>query len=81
MPRTPENIQRHELIGLQAEVKSSPDKTQEEISGEVLDETQNTLNIDGKKVPKQGRVFLIRLENDQVEVKGEDILERPEDRT
>jgi ribonuclease P protein subunit POP4 len=81
MPRTRENIQRHELIGLKAEVKSSPDRSQENISGEVMDETQNTLDIDGKKVPKQGRTFLIHLENEKVEVKGEDILERPEDRT
>jgi len=80
MPRTSENIFRHELIGLQAEVKSSPDDSQEDISGEILDETQNTLNIDGKKVPKKGRKFIIHVQDNRVEVEGTDILERPEDR-
>ncbi len=81
MPRTPENIHKHELIGLQAEVQSSPDSSQEQISGEILDETQNTLNIGGKKVPKKGRVFTVHLQEDRVNIKGEKILERPEDRT
>ncbi|MFT4868509.1 MAG: ribonuclease P protein subunit POP4 [Colwellia polaris] len=80
MSRTPENLARHELIGLTAELIDSPDSSQEGIKGEVLDETQNTLTIANHQVPKQGRVFRFELQNQKVELDGREILERPEDR-
>jgi ribonuclease P protein subunit POP4 len=81
MPRKPENLERHELIGLKAEVVKSPDQSQEDIRGEVTNETRNTLNIGGKKVPKKGRNFSFTISGQEVKISGDDILERPEDRT
>lgn len=80
MSRTPENLTRHELIGLTAEVIASPDKSQEEVSGEVMDETQNTLTIGDNQVPKKGRTFRFELGTQSVNLDGEEILDRPEDR-
>lgn len=80
MPRTPENLSRHELIGLEAEVIHSPDPTQEEIRGEVMDETQNTLTIGEHQVPKKGRIFSFTISEENVELEGDEILDRPEDR-
>ena len=46
MPITPENLPKHELIGLEAEVIESTDPNQIRIKGEVLDETQSLLRIE-----------------------------------
>jgi ribonuclease P protein subunit POP4 len=81
MPITPENLPKHELIGLHAEVTESTDESQEGLSGEIIDETKNTLNIDGKRVEKSNCVFLIRLpDGEKVELDGEIIDKRPEER-
>ena len=42
---TPQNILRHELIGLHITVEQSPNKYDEGISGVIIDETRNTLRI------------------------------------
>lgn len=80
MPRTPENLPRHELIGLQAEVEEHPDSNKEQIEGEVLDETRDMLNIEGKWVEKEYSVFLFNLNGSKVRVNGKIIKKRPEDR-
>jgi ribonuclease P protein subunit POP4 len=80
MPRTPENLPRHELIGLNAEVEEHSDSNKEEISGEVLDETRDMLRIDDKWVEKEGTVFLFELDEKKVRIKGDIIKKRPEDR-
>jgi ribonuclease P protein subunit POP4 len=80
MPRTPENLPRHELIGLEAEVESHSDENKEQIEGEVLDETRDMLNIEGKWVEKENTTFLFQLDNSKVRIKGEIIKKRPEDR-
>lgn len=81
MPITPENLPRHELIGLHAEVVDSSDESQMGIEGEVLDETKSLLNIDGKKVEKKNCVFKFTLPDDaKVELKGQLIVKRPEER-
>jgi len=80
MPRTPENLPRHELIGLQAEVEKHPDSNKEQIEGEVLDETRDMLNIGDKWVEKENTTFLFQLENSKVRIKGGIIKKRPEDR-
>ena len=80
MPRTPENLPHHELIGLQAEVEEHPDSNKVGISGEVLDETRDMLRIGDKWVEKQGTVFLFELDEKKVRLKGEIIKKRPEDR-
>jgi ribonuclease P protein subunit POP4 len=81
MPITPENLPRHELIGLNCEVAESTDEVQKGISGEVLDETQSTLNIDGKTVEKKNCVFLFELpKGKKVKLDGKIIDKRPEER-
>ncbi len=42
---TPQNILRHELIGLRVTVEQSPNKYEKGISGIIIDETRNTLRI------------------------------------
>jgi ribonuclease P protein subunit POP4 len=42
---TPQNILRHEFIGLKVFVEQSPNKYEEGISGIIIDETRNTLRI------------------------------------
>ena len=42
---TPQNILRHELIGLLVSVESSPNRYEEGISGVIVDEPRNTLRI------------------------------------
>lgn len=81
MPITPENVHRHELIGLQCEVVEHSDPTLEGVSGEVLDETMNTLKIGEKTVEKEHGVFVFELPSgESVELDGEEIHDRPEDR-
>ncbi len=83
MPRTPENLVRHELIGLRVEVVDSTDPGKEGIQGEVVDETRKTLEIRGGKtwdVPKEGSVFRFRLEDAETSVQGGLLVGRPEER-
>lgn len=78
---TPENLPRHELISLRAEVVDSTDGSQTGISGEVTDETRSMLEIEGKKVEKKSCIFLFELpDGTEVELDGKLIDERPEDR-
>jgi len=80
MPRTAENLSRHELIGLRVEVEEHSDSNKEGISGKVLDETRDMLRIGEKWVEKEGSVFLFELEDSKVRIKGDIIKKRPEDR-
>lgn len=77
------NLRKHELIGLQVEVIRSTDPTQAHLRGLVVDETRNTLvlEIQGaeKRIPKQGSRFRFDIQGG-VEVDGEEIRFRPEDR-
>lgn len=80
MPRTPENLPKHELIGLKAEVEEHTDQNLEGLEGTVVDETKNFLVIEGKKVEKKEATFVFELEESKVRVKGQIIAKRPEDR-
>ncbi len=84
MPRTPENLPRHELIGLDSEVVESTDPGREGLAGTVVDETKNTLLLDTedgeKSVPKEECVFRFHLEDLKVRVNGRLLSGRPEDR-
>jgi ribonuclease P protein subunit POP4 len=82
---TEKNLVRHELIGLEVEVKKSTNKTQIGIKGRIVDETYNMLVIDTggkeKKVEKKSCVFVFKLPNGKkVEVEGWVLVGRPEDR-
>lgn len=80
MPRTPENLPKHELIGLKVTVEEHSDQNLEDIQGTVVDETKNMLVIDGKKVEKKEGVFIFELEDSEVRINGQLIAKRPEDR-
>jgi ribonuclease P protein subunit POP4 len=84
-------VVRHELIGLKVKVEKCTDASIEKVKGNVIDETYNMLKIEGKKrgekearersVPKQNSIFIFTLPNgDNVEVEGELLVGRPEDR-
>lgn len=78
--RNPSNILRHELIGLECRVLKSQNKGQEGINGKILDETLKTLVVGGKTVQKKGSVFRVRLQGKGVDIDGNYIVARPEDR-
>lgn len=81
MPITPENLPKHGLIGLEAEVIESTDESLIGISGEVLDETQSILTIENKQVKKKNCTFNFTLPNGQeVNLDGDLIAKRPEQR-
>ncbi len=78
---TPQTIIRHELIGLRAEVKQAKNKAAIGIRGVITDETQNTLEVEGKKVFKAGSEFQVELPNKvKVLVAGDNLKMRPWER-
>lgn len=84
MPRTPDNLVRHELIGLPVTVVQDTDTGREQVSGTVVDETRNTLVIDTADgettVPKETATFRFSLDDDAVSITGSLLVGRPEER-
>ena len=83
--RTTAAIVQDEFIGLDAKVVRSSNPSYVGISGPVVDETRNTLVIrlknENKVIIKETAVFQLILQNKEViEVDGNVILGRPEDR-
>lgn len=79
--RSPKNILRHELIGLECRVIESDNKNQIGLEGKIIDETLKTITLKNKKtVLKQGSVFRIKIGKNTVEVDGNHLVSRPEDR-
>jgi len=82
--RTPKNILRHELIGLWCKVVNASNKSQIGIEGKIVDETQKTIVLETKnglkRIQKKGSTFRLKLDKCWVEILGDDILARPEDR-
>jgi ribonuclease P protein subunit POP4 len=80
----PEYVIAHEWIGLHVSVEDSPNKCEIGISGEVVDETMNTLTIKTEKslktVAKRNRVFRVRFAGKTLKVNGNYLRFRPEDR-
>ena len=83
---TPENIVRHELIGLKVKITSSTDQSNVGLEGKVVDESRNMLVIETKQgdanLPKEQNVFSFYLPKSRkwVSVDGKIIVARPEDR-
>lgn len=75
-----ESILRHELVGLECEVVSAENKSQVGIKGEIEDETLKTLVVGGRRVFKKGSVFRVKVGGRAIEVEGNHLLARPEDR-
>ena len=77
------NLRKHELIGRSVAVMQSTDPSLVGVRGAVVDETRNTLVVEAggreKRVPKHGTRFWFDVQGG-VEVDGDEILFRPEDR-
>lgn len=85
MPRSAENLVRHELIGLHVAVAGSTDAGKAGVEGRVVDETRQAITIQAesgeKRVPKDESVFHFTLETGEiVEVEGSLLVARPEER-
>jgi len=83
--KTTAAVVQGEFIGLNAKVVKSANRSQIGISGQVINETRNTLVIkhrnEDKTIPKEAAVFQFTLPDGiVVEIEGNAILGRPEDR-
>ncbi len=83
---TPNNIFRHEFVGLYVKVADSTHDGLIGIEGKVVDETKNTILIEQedkieKMIPKGVATFHFSLPDGKiVEIEGKTIIARPEDR-
>jgi len=84
MAITTHNLMKHELIGQTAEVVSSKNPSLKGIKGEIIDETRSTLTImhekTAKKLLKSAITLKLTINGETIEVDGEKLLGRPEDR-
>lgn len=84
MPRTPENLVRHELIGLDVAVQDATDPTLDGMGGTVVDETRQTLVIatdtGEKRVAKDVARFSFALDQETVTIDGGLLVARPHER-
>ncbi|MFH0798093.1 MAG: ribonuclease P protein subunit [Candidatus Woesearchaeota archaeon] len=80
----PQDIVKHELIGLNIEVTASPNKSLVGKCGKIVDETRSTMTIEEKgkfkKVLKSQITFKTKFKGKIVEVFGRDLVSRPEER-
>ena len=84
-PITPQNLLRHELIGLRVRVTQAKDPTMRGVHGSVVDETKNTLSILASGgtliVPKNIAIFRFQLPGGKlVDVDGNRLVAQPENR-
>ena len=82
---SPQNVIRHELIGLDVLVVHASNPAQTGISGRIIDETRNMLIIAAergvRKIPKRLSTFRITLPDGRmVEVNGSVLVMAPEKR-
>ena len=82
--RTRNNIEMHELIGLECEVVDSTNPLQIGIKGYIVDETKNMLVIEtprGRKmVMKKGAKFKLKLDDGYFILNGDRVNFRPHER-
>jgi ribonuclease P protein subunit POP4 len=84
-PITPQNILRHELIGLDVKVAKTKDPNMRGVKGKIVNETRNMLTIvdRGRKllIPKDIATFRFKLKDGTlVDVDGARLVARPENR-
>ena len=75
-----DNVRKHELIGIQAKVVKSKNKSNIGIQGNILDETRETLIIGKKRLFKNNITLELRINNQEITIKGKDLLGRPKER-
>ncbi|MDG6220703.1 MAG: ribonuclease P protein subunit [Candidatus Thermoplasmatota archaeon] len=82
--RNARDLLKHELIGLEVEVTSSPDPGHIGLRGRVVDETRQTFLVSTKRgdkmLAKSNLVLNAFLGREAVSINGNDIMFRPEDR-
>ncbi len=81
--RNEKNILRHEIIGLPCKVISAQNSSHVGTSGKIVDETIKTVLIKDmtkKRIPKKGTVFRMRINTKEVDIEGDYLVARPEDR-
>lgn len=82
--RTPKNILMHEFIGLHCKVVAASNRHSVGIEGKIIDETMKTIIIrtakNRKAVAKKGATFRMDLGKQKVDIDGDFIAVRPEDR-
>jgi len=81
----PENLARHELIGLDLKVESSSNPCQIGLSGQVIDETRNTFLLETKAkvvcLAKKNTSLDFTLPSGQkVRIAGSVLISQPENR-
>jgi ribonuclease P protein subunit POP4 len=86
MPVSPETVARHELVGLSVRVTDADNPDLVGIEGRVVDETTNTLRVEGdervRTVPKAGATLAFELPTgERVTVDGGRLVARPARRT
>lgn len=82
---TPQNVLRHELIGLNVAVVQAGNSTMMGVRGEVIDETKNMLTVSGRRgkimIAKNTVVFRFVLPSGvRVDVDGKRLVAKPENR-
>jgi len=80
MNTTKRNLVPLELIGSEAEITKSKNKSLVGIKGKIIDETKNTIKIKTKNQEKMILKNHVTIKIDGNEIKGEKLLGRPEDR-
>ena len=82
---SPENIARHELIGLRVTIADSSDPGQTGLSGRIVDETRNTFLLETmqgiKRIPKMNTSLIFELPKGQrLKIMGSILISQPENR-
>ena len=82
---TPQNVLRHELIGLDVLVSGAANPLHRGLSGHIIDETKNLLILETsqgvKRIPKMHSTFQVRINGRElVEIDGSVMVLAPEKR-
>lgn len=81
---TSKNIKNHELIGLKTKIIEAKNRSEIGLEGKIIDETKNMIVIETKKgekkILKKYAKFRIWLETETVDVSGDVLVGRPEER-
>jgi ribonuclease P protein subunit POP4 len=82
--RTAQNILKHELIGLRANIAKSRNQMNSKIQGKIVDETQHTIVLvdsgKEKRVFKKCVDLEINIDGKNILISGKDLEGRPWDR-
>jgi len=81
---TPQNILLHEFVGLETKIIESTNLQIIGLNGKIIEDTKSMFSIettDGtKKIPKRHSKWRFSLQDSHVDLEGEKISKRPQDR-